>query len=191
MEQWLPVVGYEGLYEVSSEGRVRSLDRTIWRQSRTGTRFPWVRPGVVLKPHRIPDSHIAWRRYWQIGLTGEDGVQRKYKVHTLVANAFLGPRPHGQEIRHGAEGQLVNTVGNLSYGTPKENRADQVRDGTSNRGEGNPQARLTEADVREIRARWKAGERQKDLAAEFEVSRGTLSMVVAGQRWGHLSPPGN
>lgn len=183
MEQWLSIAGYEGLYEVSSLGRVRSLDRTVWRRSRCGNEYPWLRPGRILRQYRQSDAPKMWRRYWQINLVGNDGVTRHRHVHLLVARAFLGPCPEGQQVRHGPAGSLVNTVDNISYGTAAENQADRERDGTSNRGGRNPMAKLTEPEVQRIRLRYQAGERQKHLATEFGVSRSTISMIVSGRRW--------
>jgi len=182
MEQWLPVVGYEGVYEVSDMGRVRSLDREVWRKSRSGNEYVWIRPGRVMKQHRIPDSPIRWRQYWQIRLH-VSGASRHHMVHRLVTEAFLGPLPPGMQCRHGPGGMLDNTLGNLCYGTAFENQADRVRDGTANIGSQNPNSKLTEEDVAQVRARRAAGESQKALAAEFEVSTATISMVVTGYRW--------
>jgi hypothetical protein len=127
-----------------------------------------------------------WRRdYWQVILYDADGIVHHHMVHTLVARAHIGQRPAGMECRHGPEGSLVNRVDNLCYGTPMENAADKVRDGTANRGSRNPMAKLTEEMVSEIRRRRAAGVQQKTLAGDFSVSRATISMVVNGKRWMH------
>jgi NUMOD4 motif-containing protein len=76
-EEWRPVTGYEGRYEVSSYGRVRSLDR-VSRHSKGGTQ-KW--PGKMLTPS------MGWRRGGQVRLYGE-GQERKVSVRALVAEAF-------------------------------------------------------------------------------------------------------
>lgn len=121
-EQWRPVVGYEGDYEVSDLGR-------IWSRPRKGTR------GGLRK---LVTAQAGG--YLVIALGHED---RRY-VHSLVLEAFVGPRPEGAEIRH-LDGDPANArLDNLAYGTSGENKQDQVRHGTHARarrthcGQGHP-----------------------------------------------------
>jgi hypothetical protein len=113
-EEWRPVVGYEGLYEVSNHGRVQSLDRTI-TFSDGRSRFA---RGRILKP---------WitNGYQMVGL----GKVKRY-VHDLVLEGHVGPKPLGYVARHGQLGSLVNSVENLCYGTYSDNEYDKLRDGT-------------------------------------------------------------
>lgn len=116
-ETWRPVVGFEGLYEVSSQGRVHSVRRP---QSKG--------------PHRMVGGRqlrltATGRGYVQVNLCDAEGVHRR-EVHILVAAAFIGPRPDGAQIRHLDGNGLNNEVSNLMYGTPSENLADAVRHGT-------------------------------------------------------------
>ena len=104
-EEWRPVVGYEGLYEVSDQGRVRSL--ISGRILRPATRR--------LSGHK----HVMLCRPSQVGL-----------VHQLVAAAFLGPRPDGAETRHLNGDSGDNRAANLQYGTRSENTEDSKRHGT-------------------------------------------------------------
>lgn len=73
----------------------------------------------------------------------------------------------------------------LSWGTESDNARDKIRDGTHNGGSAHHRARLTEADVREIRRRYAAGALQRDLAAEYGISRGHVSGIVRGRFWQH------
>lgn len=109
-ESWRAVVGLEGLYEVSDAGRVRNL-RTLRR-------------GGVMKLSVGTDGYLA------VGLT-RDGRQTTYRVHKLVAAAFIGPCPEGQEVRHWDGDRANAALSNLLYGTRAENIADQRRHGTS------------------------------------------------------------
>lgn len=113
VEQWRPVVGYEGSYEVSDLGRVRSLDRT----TRDGKRLR----GCVLKPFVMPSGHL------RVGLSRGEG--RTKKVHRLVLEAFIGPCPPEMEALHrnGVPGdcRLVN----LRWGTKSEDARDQIAHG--------------------------------------------------------------
>lgn len=114
MEQWLPVPGWEGLYEVSNQGQMRSLPRIV-RTRGNGTR---VSPGRILKPGTYDDGHkhVTFSR---------DGKTTCYQVHRLVLLAFAGPCPNGLQVRHlnGIPGD--NRLENLTYGTPKENITDR------------------------------------------------------------------
>jgi hypothetical protein len=112
-ERWLPVVGYEGLYEVSDFGRVRSLPRP-------GTQ----RGGRILK---LPPNSGG---YPVVSLSRANRHVTR-PVHVLVAAAFLGPRPNGMQVCHN-DGHRTNAVlANLRYDTPGGNSQDMIRHGTS------------------------------------------------------------
>lgn len=156
-ERWRPVIGYEGLYEVSSRGQVRSLD------------------------HRVQDSRGQWRRFrgrilrQSMGsLLGhrkvnlcKQGRSERRSVHGLVAEAFLGRRPRGQQVRHLDGDPANNTASNLAYGTQSDNEADKVRHGRSNRGQRCGASKLTREDVRFAR-----------VASAFGVSDAELSTLL-------------
>ena len=117
-EEWLAVPGYEGLYEVSSLGRVRSLDRIVSRKNSTPRKIK----GVTLKTFYSNDG------YERVELN-KDGRGIKYTVHSLVASAFI-PKPEGNvEVCHGPAGIRDNSVNNLRWDTRRENTLDQVREG--------------------------------------------------------------
>lgn len=114
-ERWRPVVGYEGRYEVSDLGRVRSS-----------------LPCRGLPVPRLLRSNPNAEGYLCVSLYQEGSSQRTSRVHRLVAAAFLGPCPPGQEVRH-RDGDRRNPVlTNLAYGTQSENTLDSVRHGTHN-----------------------------------------------------------
>jgi hypothetical protein len=126
-ENWLPVDGREGEYEVSDQGRVRSVDRVI--QTRNGSRWkpgaagtPGIRrlKGRTLRPGRNASGHLY------VVLGGRDSRT----VHALVAAAFHGPMPEGCEVRHLNGNPGDNRPDNLQYGTRSENAEDSKRHGT-------------------------------------------------------------
>lgn len=177
-EVWLPVVGWEGLYEVSDLGRVRSLPRRVtFKDGRSRS----VRGGLL-----TPTA--GGYGYSQVSLSRDDGG-RSFRIHCLVAEAFIGPRPPGMQVLHGREGLRVNTVGNLRYGSPKENMADKHRDGTVNSGGRNGSAKLTAEQVLEARRLSASGQlgSQKRLAAEWGVSQPALSLAIRGINWSCLA----
>lgn len=114
-EQWRPIPGYEGLYEVSDQGRVRSLDRM--RPFQGGQR---PLRGRVLKPW--------FSRYWNVRLSRE-GAIKAHTIHSLVAAAFIGPRPEGMHVCHNNGDCEDNSAKNLRYDTPSSNSLDVVKHG--------------------------------------------------------------
>ena len=173
-ELWQPVAGYEGLYEVSDLTRVKSLDRTVIRCDGRLRRFP----GVVLTQWVNSSGYLC------VNLS-KNGVCTSHPVHSLVAAAFIGPRPPGLQVHHGPARQHNNSPSNLSYGTAKENAADKLRDGTLTSGERNGRSKLTNAQVLQIRRLLENAPRGTTarLAREFGVSFSTVSMIKRGKTW--------
>ncbi|WP_112227863.1 NUMOD4 domain-containing protein [Lentzea atacamensis] len=125
-ELWGDIPEYEGLYQVSDHGRVRSLDREIECMSRWGDPMTKRWKGRVMKPTRSKLTGHLMVSLWR------SGEMRKRTIHTLVAEVFIGPRPVGMEVLHGPNGVTDNSVSNLSYGTHAQNMRDMLRDGTHN-----------------------------------------------------------
>ena len=120
LERWKWVFGYEGYYEVSELGRIRSVDRVV----------PCKRNGSKKLKGRTLKGNPS-DRYGHLTVSlWKNKVEWKIHVHRLVALAWLGPCPPNQEVRHGPNGVADNSVGNLSYGTRCENNLDMRRDGT-------------------------------------------------------------
>lgn len=166
VEEWRAVPGYEGLYEVSSLGRVRSLDRYVpW-----GTKRAFWR-GRLLKPT------VSGTGYLYIGLAG-----RTDTVHRLVAAAFLGPCPPGKQVAH-ADGDRTNPrLSNLRYATQRENEADKLLHGKHQLGERGPNAKLTADQVREIRA-LRGTATQREIAARFGTSQPNVVAIFKERSW--------
>ena len=161
VEIWVPVAGFEGLYEVSDQGQVRSLMR--------GTR--------VLRPY--PNK----RGYLRVNLCKDGRVKIMY-LHLLVLAAFKGACPPGQEGCHGRGGRSDNRAVNLDWGSrSKNNGIDKVRDGTIQRGERNGRSKLTEGDVRLIRLELGACVSGADLARRYPVSRQTIKDIQRKKIW--------
>ena len=115
IEQWKPVVGWEGLYEVSNRGNVRSLDRI----DRRGI----LRRGRMLKPFALDTGHLRVR-------VSRDGVNSGPLIHRLVLEAFKGSCPEGMEGCHNDGNPTNNDVNNLRWATRSENQLDSVKHGT-------------------------------------------------------------
>lgn len=163
--QWRPVVGYEGLYEVSSDGRVRSLDRI----TRHGRR----RKSQILSLATITGGYQSAELY-------RDGVGRMRAVSVLAAEAFFGPKPNGYDVCHNDGNPSNNALENLRYDTRANNQADRKIHGTHCIGERSPNARLTWAGVREIRD---SSDTCAELARRLDVSRKAVWLVRKGRSW--------
>lgn len=121
-ERWLPVVGYEGYYEVSDFGRVRSLDRLVPRRGQGTLRVK----GRVLSP----GTHgTEWGERFVVGLS-RDGSTVNARIAPLVLAAFVGPRPAGAVACHDNGDSTDDRLSNLRWDTPRENNLDMLRHGT-------------------------------------------------------------
>lgn len=116
-ERWLPVHGWEGLYEISDQGRARSLDRSVIDSRGRSRRFS----GQV----RIPTLASGYPR---IAMT-RMGVREYRAIHVMVLETFVGLRPDGMEACHSDDNKLNNNVSNLRWDTQSENAKDIVRHG--------------------------------------------------------------
>lgn len=128
IEKWAPVVGFEGRYEVSDHGQVRSLPRRIQQLSRGGNMFERTFPGKILKQVVHSDSGYPY-----VGLYRQTGPAVSRTVHTLVLDAFVGPCPSGQLARHLDGNPANNLLSNLLWGTHSENCYDTIRHGRNPR----------------------------------------------------------
>lgn len=105
-----------------------------------------------------------------------DGAKKRKRmmVHRLVALAFFGPRPKGMWVAHGPNGYLDNSVGNLSYKTPAQNKADELRDGTRVSGDRHHASKISNLQLLELLRRVAGGERKTDLCREFGIHPASL-----------------
>lgn len=173
-EWWLPIPGYEGAYEISSHGRVRSLDRVLTK--------PWATSGY---PRTIRGREIIpslAKGYLHVRLSDNAGRKSSAYVAHLVALAFIGPKPSGAFVCHNDGDPLNNAAFNIRYDTKAGNEADKLRHGTLIRGSESHFAKLTEAQVTEIRSM--AGQAtQTEIARKFGISQSNVSMIVNGVTW--------
>lgn len=176
-ETWKAVVGFEGLYEVSDLGRVRSLSRDVLVQHHTG-HFYRKMDGRVLRACGGNGGYPC------VNLWFEGRVLNR-KVHLIVADAFLGPRTPGTEVCHRDGNRNHNAAANLRRDTPTNNNADKIAHGTLLLGESCPWAKLTENDIRAIRAA-RGRLSQSTLADIHGVTRSHISTIQSGKVWRHV-----
>lgn len=166
MEEWREIPDTD--YRVSNEGRVASRKYGDWR---------------VLKPGMNSAGYL-------LAVLCVNGTRRNRHVHTLVAEAFLGPRPTpGHEVNHIDGIRVNNLVENLEWVTGSENqrhRIDVLGHNNTRRGEAHGFAKLTDNLVRAVRTRYANGETQGRIAADLGVCQSSVSKIVNRENWGWL-----
>lgn len=121
-EEWSPIKGYEGLYEVSTYGRVKSLSRTMPHET-FGT---WNIKERILKQHWAGPKSGQYKIVW---LHKGKGEQHSFRVHRLVAETFIDNPEQKEQVNHIDCDRENNAVWNLEWATPKENTVHAVLNG--------------------------------------------------------------
>lgn len=175
-ETWKEIPEYEGLYEVSDLGRVRSMDREVIGKSGSVRKHK----GRILKQTiNKRDGRL------QLNLS-KDGKQYKKHPYVLVAQAFIGERPKGYDVCH-IDGDLTNNkLTNIRFDTRSQNRIDNYRyGGKTGRG------KLTIEQVLEIRRLHATGNyKQIELAKKFNVGGDNISRIVTRRQFTWLNDDG-
>lgn len=161
---WRPLVGWEKVYEVSCSGQFRRIGGDVLEGNEAG----------------------KWG-YRTVTLT-KGKKRRKVFVHVAVAMTFIGNAPAGRPlVDHGDGNKGNNHVDNLEWVSHGENQRRAYRLGLKKakplKGERNPNAKLSAAKVREMRAT--AGVSQRQWAKRFGVSRAAVRLALKGATWNH------
>lgn len=166
-EEWRPIKGFP--YEVSDFGRVRRRERAVSR-----------RAGTYLKG-------FPSRGYLDVVLC-RDGECSRRRIHHIVAEAFVGPRPLGYQTNHKDGDKLNNRADNLEWVSAAENIAHSYRTGLAHgrKGSRHHGAVLTEAIVAKMREEFYAGAKAKEIAAWCGCSVKNVRHVINGDTWGHV-----
>lgn len=183
IETWKDIAGYEGLYQISSIGRVKRVER-IYTQLNglTGKLNTKTLPEIIMKPFEDEDGYL------RISLI-KDGSRKKHFVHRLVCLNFI-PNPENKpEVNHKEGDKKDNRVEMLEWNTTSENQIHAIANKlyVTAKGETAGQAKLKEVQVREIHKLWKSGEvTQEYLSNMFGVAGSAISRIVNGVRWRHV-----
>lgn len=166
-------------------GYCAGTDGTIWSCRGRHNWTPW---------HKLT-PFIIWRvtrkkyraGYLWVGLRKNKRIVQK-RVHILVLTAFRGPCPKGMEACHFPDRDTKNNrLDNLRWATHIENCQDREIHGNTTKGTRNGCAKLTEAQVLEIRKAARSGERYCDIARRFGISSGNVLAIATHFLWKHLS----
>ena len=174
-EVWKDIPDFEGSYQVSNMGRVRSVDRLVTYKDGRKCKFK----GKVRKLQ--VDKSTG---YEHVGLCSDDGQNTK-KVHRLVLETF---KPHVNmndlQVNHMDGDKLNNHLTNLEWVTSRDNILHAHDTGLVNIvGERNHNAKLSNADVLEILERLDTGELPRDIGLDYGVSKSCIAHINAGITW--------
>lgn len=169
--EWRDIPGYEGLYEISEYGDVR---RMVNRHQ--------------YKAGELLSHKISRYGYHRVSIQVQHAIGQ-YMIHRLVALAFIGPCPEGCEVNHKDLDKSNNHYSNLEYVTHLENvRHSRVTktDWRSYRGEMNPNNKLSEGDVIQIRNLDSQGINWDEIATTFNISKMSVYRIVRRKTWAWL-----
>lgn len=179
-EIWKDILGYEGLYQISSEGRVKTLaKKPVGKLNAYQIRR--------LKKEKILKGATLKGRgnYRQIALSKSD-IAKTFLIHRLVAEAFL-PNPENKpQVNHINGIKNDNRLENLEWCTTFENMAHAVRIGLhSMKGERHNLSRLKDEDVLRIRELGKT-KTADEITTLYNVSKSNIAQILCGKTWSHL-----
>lgn len=175
-ENWKAIAGYEGYYEVSDTGKIRSVDRVVINRG-----FPQRLKGVTLR-HNLNQNGYPYV------IICKNGKTKCQCIHKAVAAAFVDNPDGRRVINHKDGNKQNNNASNLEWTTSLENNLHALRTGlrVPTRGEKQGKSVLKEHQVYEIRRRADSGESVKKLAQEFGVKEAAVSAVKHRRTWRHL-----
>lgn len=177
MENWMYIVGYEGLYQVSTLGRVRSLDRVITRGG--------LRSGDLPLKGKIKEQTSNKDGYKKVTLCAR-GLGETKLVHRIVAEAFLPNKYNLPLVLHRDDVPYNNRVDNLKWGTQQDNMDDMVSKGRQIRGEDHPGTSVTDLDVLFIRYWCNTGYGDRAVSEVFNIGRKAVNRIKLRRTWRHV-----
>lgn len=182
MTEWKQIPGFEGYYEASSDGRIRSMPRTNRGCSKHGTESVRRIKGKEIRQHTRMDG-----KYYHVTLAKE-GVNKTRTVHSLVLEAFVGLRKEGYEALHIDGNSHNNALTNLRWGSHAENEADKLKHGGVMVGEQVHTAKLKAVQVAAIKAHtFKYGDGAR-IARLLGLTKETVNKIKAGKIWKSVDP---
>lgn len=166
---WKPIKNYEGLYEVSNLGRIKSLEKNRPGQSNSA---------MLKKLSKSSNGYFKTSLY-------KNGKSKTFAIHRLVIESFTGVSR--LQVNHKDGRKENNNLNNLEYCTQRENVKHAIDIGLrNNKGERNVKAKLNEKQIKEIR-RNKNRETAQELSKRYNVFLSTIYKIVNGETWAHVS----
>lgn len=178
-EIWKDIPGYEGLYQASSDGRVKALKKT-WYSGKNHS-------VVKTKEEHIIKPNISKCGYWKLTLM-KNSVPQYVRKSRIVALAFIYNPENKPQVNHINGNKLIDAVWNLEWSTGSENILHAVRTGLKvpthhSQGEASPSAKLTDEKVRQIKSSSLSG---RKLGKIYQVHHSIIDGIRNGKRWAHV-----
>lgn len=169
-EIWKDIKEYEGLYQVSNLGRVRSLDKKVWNYTKKG---------------RILKQHNNGHGYYNISLHNNDKTEKHAYVHILVAQAFI-PNPNNYfQVNHKDFNKNNNCVDNLEWVSPEQNRLHYRKSNYSKRVEKDRQKNFSNKtyefiynNKKKILELYDKGYTILDISKEIGIGKDAISSIL-------------
>ncbi len=176
-EQWKDIPYFEGMYMVSTFGRIKSLART--RKSHRGT--------IAAVTEKIMSQKVQGNGYLSLGLRKLGSKRKFYSAHKLVAIVFHGGDKIPLTVNHLDGIKKNNFYLNIEWSTQKENNDHAISIGlVNNVGSANSKAKVSESDVVEIRRLSKSGVGYNELASMMNVGKNQISRIISKKAWKHV-----
>ncbi len=167
--EYRPVPGYSGAYHVGDDG-------SVWSCKSASKIWKLLKPHIMKRANGVPVSS-----YVQLS----SGKVTRWLVHRLILTVFVGSQPSGMECRHLDGSCLNNRLGNLKWGTHKQNGNDMKNHG-SLKGHRNGRVVYSEDDVLEMRKLRRDGLPLQEIAKQFKVPYSSVTCITNGSCWKHL-----
>ncbi len=169
IEIWKDVVGYEGLYQISNLGNIKSFKRNY--------------EGILLNPKTDKDG------YKEIGIRDATGRRFFKRMHRLVAEAFIINPNNYKVINHKDNNPANNNVENIEWCTIEYNNKYRFINGNaSNKGSKSPAASITESIAVEIYILGHSGKyTELELATKFNTTRSVVNKIRLNKNWTHVT----
>ena len=187
-ENWKDIPGLEGKYQASDHGNIRSLDRTVKIHGKSGTVWTRKFKGVVLTPFINDKGYKVVCKLF--------GRKSKTTVHRLIGITWIANPNAYLCINHKNHDRLDNRVENIEWCSQSQNIQHawdsgrmnaQLKKHKSRRGSAVKSAKLTDSIVRQIHELNNSGLTQQQIAEKFSVAQTTISRVLLGATWVHVT----
>lgn len=174
--EWRPVVGYEGLYEVSMDGEVRSLDRVVTT-------------ALLKRSKRYKGKFLSLgigKPGYPLVVLSKNGVTKCCNVHRLVVESHIGRIPHGMDIDHINGNTTDNSLGNLRVVTTSQNVRNKTKTGNRH---GHRGVYFRDRGVKKWCAKIKAGEKIVYIGSFMTLEEAAKARIDAEEKyWGDDAP---
>jgi hypothetical protein len=171
-EKWKPVIGYEGLYEVSNKGRIKTLDKSRGHKEKI--------------KYILINNQTGYRQV----LLCKENKKKTYKVARLVAQAFIPNKYNRKTVNHKDYNRINDNVENLEWMSSKENSIHSYlrpRKFNNRKGENHPSHRFTDKQILKIRGKYIPRiYTTTKLAKEYKTSQSLIWSIVKRKIWTHV-----